>query len=68
MKVTIEFPLKAKKHILTQRDRLRPEIVRDLSLLIARRYNMVGSAYDSAIEEPQIPLRIEIAETPDDWE
>lgn len=62
MKVTMRFPISAKKHILTQRGNLRPEIVKDLSLLISGRYEMGGSAYDSRIDNPEKGLTIEITE------
>ena len=62
MKVTMSFPTKAKKSILTNRGNLRPEIVKDLSLMIDGYYKSVGSSYKSLLENPNIPLTIEIVD------
>ena len=61
MKVTITFPTKAKKKVLTQRGMLRPEVSRDIGLLLDGYYkSFPSSSYRSVIEDPKIPLKIEV--------
>ena len=60
MKVIITFPTKAKKKVLTQRGMLRPEVSRDIGLLLDGYYKSPSSSYLSVIEDPKIPLKIEV--------
>ena len=61
MKVTITFPTEAKKKVLTQRGRLRPEVSVAVGLLLDGYYKAEPSdTFLSVIEDPTIPLEIEV--------